>query len=141
VPSSGEILEQLLVQFPTDVPLYIASDERDRSRFACIGARYRVRFAEDLVDARGVPPEILACVEQVVSAYACAFMGTRLSTFSAYITRLRGYPGAPDQRLRFIDGGWCDAMDAAGSPLFSWHNWKQASGPLWGREFPEAWRC
>ena len=43
-----------------------------------------------------VPRKLIGCIEQVICAGARIFFGTRRSTFTAYITRLRGYVKAPD---------------------------------------------
>jgi hypothetical protein len=103
--------------------------------------RYEVYFLDDFrsVFPAGIPSAWLACVEQMVCAFALLFMGTRLSTFSAYITRLRGYYGAPDKNIYFSDGYPGGEMDSQGSPPFSWINWIRNGNPWWGREFREGW--
>jgi hypothetical protein len=68
------------------------------------------------------------------------FIGTRLSTFSAYITRLRGYRGAGNLESYFTDGSPGSEMDDRGSPRFSWINWIRSGYPFWGREFREGWQ-
>jgi len=50
----------------------------------------------DLKISRPVNRKLIGCIEQVICAGARIFFGTRSSTFSAYITRLRGYFKAPD---------------------------------------------
>src|SRR5262249_4168894 len=83
----------------------------------------------------------LACVEQEVCAAARVFVGTRLSTFSGYITRLRGYRRAEDTGSYFTDGSEGSEMDDGDNPPFSWTNWLRRGQPIWGREFREAWDC
>jgi hypothetical protein len=135
------LLGNLLARIPRGARLYIATDEPDKSFFSVIRNHYEIYFLEDcksVIDPC-MPEALLACVEQMVCAFAALFLGTRLSTFSAYISRLRGYYGAPDSNVYFTDGSPGSEMDDVGSPLFSWTNWLRAGNPLWGREFKEGW--
>lgn len=122
--------------------LYIASDEKDRGLFEPMAASHEIVFADHFLDGvlRGMPDEHIACVEQVVCSNADVFVGTRLSTFSSYITRLRGYRGAADQGVHFTDGGLGGDCDDERSPGYTWVNWLRQGHPLWGREYREAWR-
>jgi hypothetical protein len=139
---ADRIFRNLAARMPERSRLYIATDEKDKGFFAPIRERYDVCFIHDL--ARMIPGDFpagwLACVEQMICAFAEIFLGTRLSTFSAYITRLRGYYGAHDQEIYFTDGSPGSELDDEGSPPFSWINWVRGGHPLWGREFREAWR-
>lgn len=121
--------------------LYIASDEMERDFFSPLTRRYQTFFIDHFVAGlwRGISNEDIACIEQVVCALAGVFLGTRLSTFSSYITRLRGYWGRPDQAVRFTDGSDGSEADDVGSPRFSWVNWLRDGNPLWGREYREGW--
>jgi len=121
--------------------LYIASDEADREFFASISQCYQTYFIDHFVGGLepGLSVEEIACIEQVVCAFANVFLGTRLSTFSSYITRLRGYYGVPNQAIHFTDGSAGSEIDDDGSPGFSWVNWVRSGNPLWGREYREAW--
>jgi hypothetical protein len=137
----NRLLGNVMMRIPTGARLFIASDEPDRTFFADVANYYDVRFIEDFRSF--LPAEssaaFLACVEQMVCALAGKFMGTRLSTFSAYITRLRGYLGASDLSISFTDGCAGSEMDDEGSPPFSWINWVRSGYPIWGREFREGW--
>jgi hypothetical protein len=121
--------------------LYIASDEMDRAYFAPISRCWETYFVEDFAGSLGdaMSAEDIACVEQVVCSHSDAFMGTRLSTFSSYITRLRGNRGAGGEAVLFTDGSPGSEADDEGSPWFSWTNWLRDGNPLWGREYREAW--
>lgn len=135
------ILGSLRKRVPAGKRLYIATDETDERFFADLRDDYETCFLKDFAGLlpENLPAESLACVEQVVCALASLFMGTRLSTFSGYITRLRGYYGAVDKNTYFTDGSPGSEMDDRGSPRFSWTNWVRCGNPLWGREFREAW--
>jgi hypothetical protein len=135
------LLASLRQRVPTGSRLYVATDEPDRRFFDDFQTHYEVYFADGVL--QGLPDDLpagsLACVEQEVCARAELFVGTRLSTFSGYITRLRGYRGAADTGSYFTDGSIGSDMDGRDAPPFSWTNWLQSGNPLWGREFREAW--
>jgi hypothetical protein len=122
--------------------LYIASDEADRGFFEWLRPHYEIFFVDQFREGPlyEMPDEHIACVEQVVCSHADVFIGTRLSTFSSYITRLRGYGGARDQGIHFTDGEAGSEGDDGGSPGYSWVNWLRQGQPLWGREYREGWR-
>jgi hypothetical protein len=138
VPDS-HILGRLLATLPRELPLYVATDEPGAPFLNVLRRYFRVCVATDFFAMRTMPAEYLACLEQLMCAFAHSFIGTRLSTFSAYITRLRGYVRAPDLEVRFTDGAWNQRWDDVGRPLFSWTNWLRHGLPLWGREFREGW--
>jgi hypothetical protein len=74
---------------------YIATDEGNRSFFAPFFQEYRaVYFLEDVKMDSGIEnvnANYVGMIEQIVCAAAHTFIGTPLSTFTAYITRMRGY--------------------------------------------------
>ena len=137
----NRLLGNIGMRIPAGARLYIASDETDRTFFADLSRHYELYFIDDFKSLLpdNLPAGSLACVEQMICALAKVFIGTRLSTFSAYITRLRGYHGALDQSSYFTDGPPGSEMDDQGSPPFSWINWVTSGYPLWGREFREGW--
>lgn len=135
------LISNAMKRVPPGTRLYIATDETDRGFFAGFRNHYEVDFIDSFrrLLPHNLPADSLACVEQMVCAFATLFIGTRLSTFSAYITRLRGYYGAADKSSYFTDGSPGSEMDDRGLPSFSWMNWVNSGNPLWGREFREAW--
>jgi hypothetical protein len=130
-----------MARVPIKTRLYIATDEADKDFFSVFDARYEVCFLHDFQSMipNGMSPASLAGLEQMICAFARVFISTRLSTFSGYITRLRGYYGAPDKQTYFTDGSPGSEMDTQGAPPFSWINWVNRGNPLWGREYKEAW--
>ena len=84
----------------------------------------------------------LGCVESAVCTRARVFAGTRKSTFSGYINRMRGYmhdvgqDNIFDAQTKFPDGYY------EGFKGPSWYTLQHAFGgghPYWGREYTEAW--
>jgi hypothetical protein len=139
--TAAQILESMKRLGLHSCKLYIASDEADRGFFAPISQCYQTYFIDHFVGCLepGLSVEEIACIEQVVCAFADVFLGTRLSTFSSYITRLRGYYRVPNQAIHFTDGSAGSEIDDDGAPAFSWANWMRSGNPLWGREYREAW--
>jgi len=74
--------------------IYLASDEGDvdfYSRFARKFPDRVVRLSNFQPLLEGTKEWQLPMIEQLICAYGRIFVGTRLSTFSAYITRIRGH--------------------------------------------------
>ena len=84
--------------------IYIATDETDPDFFAPFAEQHTVYRWADFFTEKGnfalknveIPPKWIGLIEQVICASARVFVGTKKSTFSAYIPRLRGYLRAPD---------------------------------------------
>lgn len=108
--------------------IYIASDERNASFFKpWIDANYRVFTLEDFSDVvEEVDKNYLGMIEQVVCANAHVFFGTYKSTFTGYITRLRGY---------YRDGRHNRSYYTTTKDTYRLHTQKQIKGPFWAREF------
>ena len=92
--------------------LYIASDETEPGFFQPFRRRYCVYRFSDFLGPRGgnvladvhVPANLLGPIEQVIMASGRLFIGTRLSTFSSFVNRLRGYIGTPDTSTWYHNG-------------------------------------
>jgi len=99
-------------------------------------------FYDDLL--QGVPDIYLGCIETIICSRARVFVGTRKSTFSGYIHRLRGYMHDVGQKMIF------DAQSVFPYDYyeyFSGPQWSKLQGaygrdarhPYWGREYKDAW--
>lgn len=147
-----QIIRNTHAALTTDTPLYIATDEHDPAFLAPWRREYGPQqiFSLDAnfsdVIAR-TPKHWLGIVEMLVATQAEMFIGSRLSTFSGYITRLRGYMGKAYQETHFTSDDadkWLVLERDQGReghrvgerlPLWS-GEWNWAT---WGREFKEAW--
>jgi len=139
--SAAQILQNIRPHIAPHSKLYISTDERDRNFLAVFRGQYEVCLLDDfrsMIPAH-MPLESRACVEQLICSFSTVFVGTRLSTFSGYITRLRGYRGQADKQILFTDGFSTSELDRQGHLPFSWINWMQSGNPWWGREYKEAW--
>lgn len=125
--------------------LYIATDADDKSFLKPLEDVYEVIYFSDLeylVD-NNMADKLIGCIEQLVCSRARVFIGTRLSTFSSYIYRLRGYMD-DIYETSFYDNTLDCKMPcyesnrgvdkSTGAPTWT-HQWQMT----WGREFSEAW--
>lgn len=75
------------------VPLFIATDEKDKSLFDFLKKDYDIKFLSDYTDADNV--DALA-LDMEICANAYHYFGSQYSTFSDYIHILRHYKGKND---------------------------------------------
>jgi hypothetical protein len=123
--------------------IYIASDDKNRNEFAAFKGgtdkatmhpRFKVRFLKDYIEKAQLghdhlSPNQWGMVEQVVCANAHTFFGTPLSTFTGYITRMRGY---------YRDDRYLNTFYHIPSSMYTLHRQKELKGPFWAREFAVA---
>lgn len=106
---SQDSLDNIRALLEDGEPLYIATDETEESFFEVFGWDHPVYRWRDLMSPHcgeilsreSLPDELIGPVEQVICATGRVFIGTELSTFTNYITRLRGYMGARDRNAYF----------------------------------------
>lgn len=118
--------------------IYISTDEKERNffrPFTTDNGHFHLRFFTDyeaeLRRKFHVNTNMIGMIEQVICANAHTFFGTPRSSFSGYITRMRGY--YRDQRFQrtfyFIK-----------QHMFDLQRQKRLVGPFWAREFEIAHR-
>ena len=78
----------------TNVPIYVATDEKDKNVFADLANKYDIRFLSDF--NLGLESHESLMVDQIVCSIGETFLGSFLSTFSDYINILRGQYGGKD---------------------------------------------
>lgn len=84
----------LLEKIPRDLPLYIATDEKDKSFFNFLKPDYNIFFLNDFLKDLRVQESLI--VDQITCVNSEIFLGSRLSTFSDYINIMRGYEQRSD---------------------------------------------
>jgi len=78
--------------------IFIATDEKDKTFFKPFIDKFNVKFLDDFMDCCGLQelnPNFLGMVDSIIASQGEIFVGTWFSTFTGYITRLRGYYGFP----------------------------------------------
>jgi len=117
---------------PKDELLYMASDERNKTFFLPFRNGHRLRFLDDFMDLAGlrdVNPNYLGMIDQVVCSKGRVFFGTWFSTFTGYITRMRGYHGYHDHSVWYGDKKHRDRFQHDELPMF----------PFYMREWNVSW--
>lgn len=128
--------------FAPNRTLYIATDEKDGGFFAPLKKHYNILFLSDFVHELGdVDPNLYGMIEQIVCAHAGTFVGTYLSTFSAYITRIRGYLANKNNWPGALKGGLerTEYMGHGGSYRYAMKKYVAVKpDSFWTREWPSA---
>ena len=88
------LFEDISNRIPNDRPLFIATDEPDKSHFLPLKERYNVFYITDFEHDTRDHAELL--IDQLVCAKANIFLGSFLSTFSDYVNIVRGQTGMLD---------------------------------------------
>jgi len=87
--------------------LYFSTDEKNKAFFDVFRNKgYECHFFTTLssISDKVVPFHLIGLVEQLIAAESNLFVATRLSTFSSYITRVRGYTvGLENKEIFYSD--------------------------------------
>ena len=152
--SANVMMRNVGALFRPNEPLYVATDEGDAAFFDAVRKGHTVYRWHDFLSDRGgravqraaaalglaggaVPDKVVGLVEQVICAGGRAFVGTEHSTYSAYIARLRGYIGAPDQGFYKATARYGKSCDpAGGQPSCG----RPVQGQEYKYEFDVMWR-
>lgn len=134
-----EIRDNTADLLPSNVTrlIYISTDEKKKEFFNPLtaGGRYELRFLDDyikksgVVDSKDFNNNHIGMIEQVICANAHTFIGTPLSTFTGYITRMRGY---------YRDGRYNRTFYDAKKVIHQLQTRREIVGPFWAREFEVA---
>ena len=124
--------------------IFISTDEKNKKEFQAFKGgtdrdtnhpRFVVRFLRDYLEEaalshdHGVSPNLFGMIEQLICANAHTFFGTPLSTFTGYITRLRGY---------YRDDRYANTFYWMPDSMYVLHRRTTLKGPFWAREFATA---
>lgn len=107
--SAQETLDNIRALLNPGEPIYLATDETSPEFFAIIEKEFPLYRWQDFFSQKGnnvladieIKAKLEGCIEQVICAMGRRFFGTKESTFSSYIVRLRGYVNAPDKNIYF----------------------------------------
>ena len=91
---SNNLVQYLDAKISNSIPLYIATDEKDRSFFNPISEKYKIYFIEDLFG--GITNKESIAIDQIMCIQSEAFLGSMFSTFTNCINIQRGYDGKED---------------------------------------------
>lgn len=119
--------------------IYIATDEKDKSFFSPFMKKpFNVLFLSDFLNSpegrammkdEDFNQNYIGMIEQVVCANAHTFVGTPKSSFTGYITRMRGY---------YRDGRYSRTFYSQPTQMMQLQTQRDLIGPFWAREFEKA---
>lgn len=112
--------------------IYIATDETDEAYLDVFRKRFNVFFLKDFHERVGLPKlnqNYMGMLEQIVCSRSQVFIGTWFSTFTGYITRMRGYYGFDYRTNWYHFGLRKDSFQTEYHPRDPWYV----------REWPEGW--
>ena len=105
--------------------VYVATDEKKKSFFEALKKRFpKVRFMDDYFKEVGldkINPNFLGMIDQVICTRGDKFIGTWFSTFTGYITRMRGYLGKHDKTVWYGDKKHKDRQQKHELPMFPYY--------------------
>eukprot|EP00903_Cladosiphon_okamuranus_P015678 g14476.t1 len=94
----ADVISNSLDHLRDNEVVYVATDERDLTQFEPFHKHVRVKFMSDYYERAGVSelnPNLLGMLDQIIASHGRTFTGCWLSTFTAYILRLRGHLQKP----------------------------------------------
>jgi len=139
--SATDILTGLQEHIPPGSTIFICTNERDMSFFRPIQQVYDVLFLGDFGGMLShINPNYFPLVEQIVASRSRLFFGTFFSTFSAYVTRLRGYYSVLEKQEGYRTGSLRNSYFLPTKWKKEMHLYQAIHKPLYGRDFPVAWR-
>ena len=122
---AAEILENVGHHIPQNRLIYVATDEKNKNFFDAFKTKWEhVRFLDDYfdyADLKSINPNYLGMVDAIVCTRAEEFIGTWFSTFTGYITRMRGYMGFPDNKTWYGDREHRDRFQEYELPRFPFY--------------------
>jgi hypothetical protein len=147
--SGQTILNNIKSLVPSGSTIYLATDESDmkvlQNEFLVhFQDHYKVIMYKDYASLveKYIQPNWIGILEQIICSRGIKFIGTKLSTYSGYITRIRGYsPDIEDKNIYFTDTKYPEGYkdDRVFSKEFPrWGDYWLDHG-LWAREFEEVW--
>ena len=124
------LLEDIQNIIPNDVPLYIATDEKNKSLFDPLRKKYNIWFLDNF--NLNLKAHEALVVEQIICSNANIFLGSKDSTYSEYINILRGY----ENKLVHYNQGTNFKFEYKKFKRFQW----ETENYSWNKPFNSAWK-
>eukprot|EP00934_Nitzschia_sp_Nitz4_P005279 Nitzschia sp. Nitz4//scaffold153_size53422//29133//31264//NITZ4_006764-RA/size53422-augustus-gene-0.42-mRNA-1//1//CDS//3329537271//5269//frame0 len=141
IPAS-EIYENSKDELTEHSTIFIATDERDKSFFNDLAKHYDLLFLDDFSkELEGVNTNFLGMIDQVVASKGRIFFGCWFSTFTGFITRIRGYHSQNEHAPGFRKGILPTTFYyATPDRKMEMQTYEPLRGGFFNREFPISWR-
>ena len=151
VTTPDDLVDNLKSHIMDKSVLYLATDEKDDSVIRRITHSLKpiiVKRYSDFEIINQISADWIPVIEMLICSSGSHFTGSKLSTFSGYITRLRGYNPSPtiNKQLYYTDSKYTLEVVLEEAKPYSWNS--KGSGKLgdfrgirvwWNREYPESW--
>lgn len=124
------------------IPIYIATDERNKKFFDAFQEKYDIKMLDDFIgDLEGINANYFGMIDQLVASRGRNFFGCWHSTFTGFINRMRGYHAA-NRKLAGYEKGLLpnSYYYATIQNKLAMHQYAPLQGAIFNREFPTAWR-
>lgn len=136
------ILDASRDQIPKGSTVYVGTDERRKDFFQAMTTYWDVLFLDDFKDLLGgIDKTHFGMIDQLVTSKGRTFFGCWFSTFTSYITRLRGYHSQNNEDEGYEQGllptTFYYALKDHKTKL---HEYWPIKKLFYAREFPTAWR-
>lgn len=100
-----EIYENSKEQLKPNSTIFVATDERDKKFFDPLKKHYNIYFLDDFMDIlKDVNSNYFGMIDQLVASRGQTFFGCWFSTFTGFITRIRGYRSVKDKLPGYEQG-------------------------------------
>ena len=139
---ASEILEAAKDQIPKGTTVYVGTDERKKKFFQVMQDYWDVVFLDDYMHLiKGIDKNYYGMIDQLVTSRGRTFFGCWWSTFTGYITRLRGYHSQNEEidgyEMGLLPNTYYYVIKDSKTKLHDYWPLKQA---FYAREFPSSWR-
>lgn len=140
--SAEEIYENSKDELTPNSTIFIATDERDKNFFNPLRSHYDLLFLDDFKqELEGVNTNYFGMVDQLIASRGRIFFGCWFSTFTGFITRLRGYHSQNEKAPGYKEGVLPTTFYYATlDRKFELHEFAPLRGGFFNREFPTSWR-
>ncbi len=129
---SNNLLAYLERRLENNIPLYVATDEKDRNFFNETSTKYKLYFIEDLFD--GISDKEAIAIDQLMCVGSNIFLGSMFSTFTNSINIQRGY----ESKLDFSRTGINFNHQELNYERFPWeiedYTWTKIDKYFWSNE-------
>jgi hypothetical protein len=123
---ADQILNNIGHHIPANRLIYIATDEKKKyTFFNDFKKRWpNIKYLDDYMDMAGlkdINPNFLGMIDAMICTRGEEFIGTWFSTFTGYITRMRGYMNYSDNSTWFGDKEHMNRMQKYEYPRFPFY--------------------
>jgi len=139
---ADEIYENSKAELTPNSTIFVATDERHKDFFEPLARHYNLLFLDDFkAELGGLNTNYYGMVDQLVSSRGRIFFGCWHSTFTGFITRMRGYHSQNAKEPGYQEGTLLNTYYyATKDRKLEMHQYAPLRDGFFNREFPMSWR-